>query len=332
MCRMSFAAVLLAVAQTSTASAQAWAEKMFTETNHNFGSVARGALVEHNFVIKNVYGEDIHVVGVRSSCGCTTPRVLKDTLKPNEQTSVVAHFNTDTHSGQRGAKLTVTFDKPYYAEVQLQVNGYIRTDVVLHPGQVAFGSVDQGQTAEKKIKLNYAGRSDWKVLEAKTNSPFVKAEVKEASRSGGQVSYELTVQLAPGAPAGYINDQVTLVTNDRRNTQVPVAVEGMIVSELTVSPSTLLLGNLQPGQSVTKQVIIRGKKPFAIKGMKCDDESFSFEASNEEKAVHLVPVTLVAPPKAGKITRTITIETTLEASATASLQVIGQVTTPLAGK
>ena len=37
--------------------------------------------------------------------------------------------------------MTVTIDKPFHAEVQLQVHGYIRTDVVVDPGQVALGLV-----------------------------------------------------------------------------------------------------------------------------------------------------------------------------------------------
>ena len=40
--------------------------------------------------------------------------------------------------------MTVYFDKPTYAEVQLQVAGFIRSDVVLQPGEIDFGNVDLG--------------------------------------------------------------------------------------------------------------------------------------------------------------------------------------------
>lgn len=331
MCRFVLAA-LVALVPFSTASAQTWAEKMFTQTSHNFGSVARGALAEHQFVIKNIYGEAIRVGGVRSSCGCTTPRITKNDLAPGEQTSVVAHFNTDTYSGQRGAKLTVTFDKPYYAEVQLEIHGYIRSDVVVTPGQLAFGSIDQGSAAEKKVTVNYAGRNDWKIIDAQSSSPFLACAVKEKSRVGGQASYELTVQLADNAPAGYLNDQVTLVTNDQRAEKVPVTVSAIIASEITVSPANLLLGNLQPGQSVTKQIVVRGKKPFTISGLKSTDSSFTYEATNEPKQVHLVPVTITAPAKPGKLLQKIVVETNDGQGPKAELTVHAQVTTPLAGK
>jgi len=45
---------------------------------------------------------------------------------------------------------------------------------------------------------------------------------------------------------------------------MPVLVEGRIVSGITVSPASLFMGVLQPGEQVTKQLVIKGKKPFRI--------------------------------------------------------------------
>ena len=87
---------------------------------------------------------------LRTSCGCTTPRVENPSLKTYEKGAIVAHFNTDTFQGPHGATITVTIDKPYYAEVQLQVKGYIRTDVLVEPGSVQFPSIDQGTPPTSK--------------------------------------------------------------------------------------------------------------------------------------------------------------------------------------
>jgi hypothetical protein len=315
----------------SIASAQQWAEKMFTERVYDFGGVARAAKVEHNFVITNPYKEDVHIASVRSSCGCTQPRIAKDTLKTYESGAIVAAFNTRAFTGQRGATVTVTFDRPRYAEVTLNVRGYIRTDVVLDPGQVNFGSVSAGQAAEKEIKVNYAGRDDWQITGVNANSPYLTAEVKELSRKRGRVSYLLDVKLKDNAPAGYLQQQLTLLTNDQRN-EVPVNVEGLIVAELTVSPSALMLGTVQAGQTVNKQIVVRGAKPFKIVEVRCDNSAFQFETGDEAKAVHLVPVKFQAAGEPGKIHQKIEIVTDLEGGKTASLTALGQIAAPLAGK
>ena len=62
---------------TREAGAQEWATKMFRETSHNFGKVARNAKIEYRFPIYNPYKETVHVAAVSSSCGCTTPEIVK---------------------------------------------------------------------------------------------------------------------------------------------------------------------------------------------------------------------------------------------------------------
>lgn len=309
------AALALVALTAAPVSAQEWARKMFKQTQYNFGSVARGAKTEHRFKFENLYLEDIHISGIRASCGCTTPWLTKDTLKTYETAEVVAHFNTDRFSGQRGATLTVTIDRPYAAEVQLRVDGYIRTDVVVDPGSVQFGSLDLGQGAEKRVVVNYAGRNDWKITEVKTSNPYLTAKSVEKSRHNGQVSYGLTVSLAPNAPAGYVQDQLILVTNDRNLTHVPVAVEGRIMPELVVNPSLVSMGRLQPGQTMRKQIVVQGKQPFHITRVECDNGYFqadlSAAAQGEAKTVHLVPIQFVAGTQPGKITGKIRIETDL---------------------
>lgn len=327
MIRSLFSALIILGISGGGLSAQEWARKMFETTTHDFGAVPRGARVEYRFKFSNIYEEDVHVASVRSSCGCTSPSILNDTLKTYEDGSILAVFNTHSFLGHKSATVTVTFDKPYYAEVQLSVSGYIRSDIVLSPGGAEFGTVDLGASPETKIAITYAGRDDWKLLAAKPNSSHLTAHLKETGRGSGQVSYELTVKLKPDVPLGYFKDQIMLVTNDQRSTNVPVDVEARIKSEVTLSPASLFLGVLKPGQKVTKPLVIQGKKPFRITGVKCAAEGFSFETSDAVKAVHLLPVTFTAG-KPGKISQKIHIESDLGPGVIPDLSAYVQVLAP----
>ncbi len=317
----------------ATASGQQWAEKMFAERSVDFGAVPRSAKVEHEFVITNLYKEDVHIAGVRTSCGCTAPRILKDTLKTHEKGVIVAAFNTRAFSGQHRARITVTIDRPQWAEVELNVTGYVRTDITLEPGQIDLGSVPAGKTADKKIRIEHRGRDDWQLTGVTAHSPYLVPTLKEISRSGGHQIYELEVQLTDGAAAGYLNDELILTTNDRRS-QFPVIVEGRIVAALSVSPTTLMLGTLSPGQEVNKQIVVKGVEPFSILDVRCDDDCFAFNiaAAQEKKKVHLVPVTFIAGEGLGKITRKIEIITDLRGQPTAELTAIGHISTSLASR
>lgn len=320
--------IALFVAPAPLASAQEWARKMFDHTSYDFLGVARGSRIQHIFPLTNIYKEDVHIVGVRSSCGCTSAEFTKDILHTYEKGEIIATFNTRAFTGERGATITVTIDKPFYAEVQLKVSGYIRTDVVLQPPGVEFGSVDVGAAAERRIEINYAGRSDWKIKAIKAPNRYVSAEAVETKREHGNVSYELTVRLAPNAPPGFLNEQLVLVTNDQKETQLPVDIEGQVVAALSVSPASLFLGVLEPGQKITKQLIVRGKKPFRITGIVCGNECFEFKAPETAKTVHVIPVTFSASEHPGKVLEKIRIQTDLAGDVTTECAAYAQVVMP----
>ena len=88
---------------------------------------------EFAFKFTNKYLYDVHVVRVRSSCSCSDVRVTKDSLATYESSEVVASINSERLRGDQSSTLTVIFDKPRYAEVQLKVTVYIRGDILLEP-------------------------------------------------------------------------------------------------------------------------------------------------------------------------------------------------------
>lgn len=306
-------ALLLSALLTTSAAAENWAEKMFETTRHDFGSVARGAKTEFEFVIKNIYLEDVHIASVRTSCSCTRASIKNPLLKTYEEGAIVASINTPVFRGRKPATITVVFDRPQYAEVRLQSDVFIRSDVAIEPGVVELGTIDQGSPTTRTVSVSRTGRSDWQIVEIRSTNPHIRGEAVQTRRDRSRVSYELTVRLDGAAPSGYLRDHLVLVTNDRQSAEVPVPVEGLIQSAVTVSPASLFMGVVEPGQKVTKQLVIRGKRPFRIKSVRCEDASFEVAAPAEEepKSLYLVPVTFVAGGTPGKVLQKIQIETDL---------------------
>ncbi|HEV3138590.1 MAG TPA: hypothetical protein VGZ26_11815, partial [Pirellulales bacterium] len=239
----------------------------------------------------------------------TTPQLTKNDLKTFETAEVVAEFNTRDFLGQKQATLEVELDRPFHAVVQLHVSGFIRSDVVLQPGAIDLGTVDVGTEVEKKLLVTYAGREDWQIVDVKTADPNFEVEVAPLARGAGKVSYELLIRLTKTAPVGYVKDQLIVVTNDSQARELPVEMSGRVVSEITISPSSLFMGTVHPGQTVTKKLRVYGKKPFKIIDVKCPDKSFEIEPSKESKSVHVIPVVFTAGDDPGKVARKISILT-----------------------
>ena len=308
------------------APAQQWSSPRFAQSYHDFGTVARGAATEHLFWFTNNCGSDVHVRGVRTSCGCTTPSVVHSTVKQGEQGAIRAVFNTRSFIGQRSATITVVFDRPYYTEAQLYVRGYIRRDVVFQPSSVDFGTIREGESAQRVIAVEYAGRSDWQITAGRVPNPFLSLETRETKRNAGRVGYELVVHLAANAPAGAIDTELTLETNDSRGNRVPLSVTGQVVAPLSVSPALLYLGNASSGQVLKSRLVVRAAEPFKITSVACDDPRFQFDVGQDAKTLHFIPVTFQAGGEAGKLTTKIRIQTDLsggkgtEITASATIQ------------
>ena len=84
--------------------------------------------------------------------------------------------------------------------------------------------------------------------------------------------------------------------------------QAKIKPSIEVSPSVLLMGIVGQGEPATKKLLIRGKEPFRIVSIECDD-CFEFEFDAEvSKRVHFVPVKFLAD-KVGKVEKVIKVVT-----------------------
>ncbi|HTU91812.1 MAG TPA: DUF1573 domain-containing protein [Gemmataceae bacterium] len=246
----------------------AWAEKLFKEgVSHDFGSVPRGAQLSHRFVITNIYAVRMEITSIKSGCGCVSALSAKRVLEPRESTTIDVTMDARRFTGLKTVGITVTVGPDFISSAQLRVSANSRADIVFNPGQVSFGTVTRGQQASQVVDVEYAGVLDWQVTEASVKDLPVEVSLNELYRRPGQVGYRVRVTLKANAPLGTLKGDLFLKTNDPASPLLPVLVEGVIQSNLTVSPTALSLGAVKIGETLTRRVVVRGNKPFRILGV-----------------------------------------------------------------
>jgi len=301
--------LVLACAGSLTAQEANWAEKMFDKLDHDFGVVARGSDARYRLAITNKYQQTVHIANVTTTCGCTAAKPSKETLASRETAYIELSMDTRKFTHLKESSVTVHFDQPLQAQVRIPVKAYIRTDVVLTPGGAEFGAVALGTQTERKIDVAYAGRNDWKIKNVINKNEAIDAQIVETSRNAGRVNYSLLVTLKSTAPAGELRGQLTLVTDDASNPYIPVLVEARVEPAYLVVPELVDFGTLQPRAKATKNIVVRGKKPFKIEKIESDRLAGTFEARmpQDEKVTHVIPLTVTAPDEAGTISEELTI-------------------------
>jgi hypothetical protein len=297
-----------------SARAQSWADQLIEKKFHDFGYVARNAKCEHDFVVRNVLNRRVHIASVRPSCPvCTVTKPEKEWLEPGESTVIRASINTRNVLGFKDVRIDVTFDQPSYAIAQLKLQCYGRSDIVLSENEVALGVVKRGQEASKTISIAYAGNSNWRIDGVSCDHPAIETELVETRRSGGLVDYQLKVSVKPDAPPGAIRDRIWLGVNDAYNKSgIEVALNANIKADVSLSTSALDIGSVSPGTTTTRQVLVRGVRPFRITDIESSDGPIHIDRPEDAKQLHILTVTLKAGDQPGELTQDFAIRTDMQ--------------------
>lgn len=323
--RLLLAFSLIVPALADNASAEGWADKMFTEKFHDFRIVGRGTKTEYHFEFTNPYQEDVHVKSVSTSCGCTTPSVSTETLKTHETGAVIAKFNTNSFIGARKARITVVFDRPSYDEVQLNVQGFIRTDITFDPPEVNYGEVSSGKPQEREVVITHTGNTNWQITDVRSHCNNLQVRLEPPERTRGVVRYRMFVMMDEAMPEGDIRERLTLISNDRDYPTTEMAISGRIRPMVSISPAAVSLGTRDPNASYQQNLVVRGEEPFAIKDVQCADNRLQFNVPKGEKKVHFVQLRFQGNGRPDPVSQEIRIVTNLPGNKSASCIVTGRI-------
>ncbi|MEO1449338.1 MAG: DUF1573 domain-containing protein [Bacteroidota bacterium] len=80
----------------------------WTSDTYDYGTVASGEKVTHQFRFKNTGEAPLILTRVKPSCGCTTPTYTKEEIGPGEEGFIDVAFNSAGKSGVQNKTVTVT--------------------------------------------------------------------------------------------------------------------------------------------------------------------------------------------------------------------------------
>lgn len=160
----SFLLIVVGILSAGLVNAQQAEELVFTEKNFDFGTVKeQDGPITHEFSFINKGMKPVKILGVKASCGCTTPDWSKEEIKPGETGFIQAQYNPRNRPGPFNKSLTVTTDA---SGTPLRL--YIKGNVVPQPKSVE----DELPTAMGALRVKYRSFNIGKVKT--TDEPTVK--------------------------------------------------------------------------------------------------------------------------------------------------------------
>lgn len=298
-------------AETSVTKSGNWAERLFAQTEHDFGVVTKGADVRHRITITNIYGEPITLHSVASTCGCTTPELSTRTLQPGESGYLELRLNTTRFSKQKhpNVDVKVSFGTSAITTVRIPVHAYIRDDVTTSSDVVDFGVVSAGETAQRSTTISYHGQAPWKITGVQDTGKGMTVEISKPTRTAQGLSYQLNVTLAPDLPLGTLERSLIVLTEEPNKSYVTLRVRATVEADVTLANAVVQLGVVQPASVNTARLVVRGRKPFAIEAVEGIPGTVTADLSKAtNKTVHVVPLQIVAPAVPGKFSQELLVK------------------------
>lgn len=82
-------------------------EIVFSEYEHDFGSVTAGEKVSYTFTFENKGPDDLIIASANTTCGCTVPRFDSRPVKAGEKGSLEVVFDTSGRQGKQSKTVSV---------------------------------------------------------------------------------------------------------------------------------------------------------------------------------------------------------------------------------
>jgi len=117
------------------------------ESEYSFGDIVEGSVVSHNFKIINKGEEELYLIKVNSTCGCTVAKPAKEKLQPGESTKIRVTFNSTGRSGRQKKFINVFNNDRANTRYRLSIlaNVVSKEQANGKPQKTARISVDENQ-------------------------------------------------------------------------------------------------------------------------------------------------------------------------------------------
>ena len=105
----------------------------FEKVIHNFGKIGPGTRNSCNFNFKNIGDGVLRIGKIKSTCGCTVPKLKKKEYQPGESGTIKVKYNADKHPGKVNKRLYVPNNDKKKPNVMLTIRAKVELKIDYQP-------------------------------------------------------------------------------------------------------------------------------------------------------------------------------------------------------
>jgi len=256
---------------------------------YDFGDVAEGSKVSHDFIIKNSGTAPLIIQRIIPSCGCTNTKSATDSIAPDGQGAVHVEFDTSGFSGQKVKLIRVLTNDPDTSASTLTLKGRVENSVEIKPARIAFNTIrhaDGALSASQDVTVRLKEGTNRKLGAVRALSKHVK--VRELATSDSEKKFSVTI--LPSAPLGELRDRVIVNLEGRPLRTIAIPLFAIVEGAVTITPTSISFGLIEGSEALERSVKIEnsGPKDLLIKHVKSDNPGVSWSVTDVRKGKRYV--------------------------------------------
>ena len=210
------------------------------ETLYDFGTVKRGAKVQHTIPLRNLGGADLVIQDMRLSIPALTVRTPR-VIPPRGDAGLTLELDTSGFRDDVLARVVLRTNDPYVPTLELQVRGRVESAVELLPRPAIFLSAFRWEVEQRESALTIVNREEnpLKILDLRSEGDRFTARLEHVEEGR---RYALVVKLRESSPSGLGLGRITFSTNQGETIAIPVFT--LLRDHIYVSPPELDLGQI----------------------------------------------------------------------------------------
>ena len=213
------------------------------ETVFEFGNIERGTSMSHEFVIRNVGDEPLHVDVESTTCKCTVGDLSDNHVEPGDETKVLLEWVAKTAPGPFRHGAVLGTNDPNQRSINLTVEGQVVESTAMYPAELYFGTLRSGETKQVSLHLMQFLEDEIEVLDYQLSDEqlaeqveieIVEATPAELPSEGAVAGLKVTATYQSDKVIGPFQGWVELTTNLKNAETLNVPIFGNVVGDVSI--------------------------------------------------------------------------------------------------
>jgi hypothetical protein len=235
----------------------------FEQEIHQFGEVNEGEKVAYSFKFKNIGNENVKIIDVRPTCGCTAAGEYDKEIPPGASGTIPVELKTNGYEGEITKIIKVTTNVPEKEEIVLTLRGSVHTPVIVKPKVLWLGQVNSTISPLKGF-FTVQNNSDTPLKIQKIVTPADQVTTKITPIKKNQ-EYQIDITINPPFGEGRVTKAVTIETNNPLKKTITVHYSYTVKAGVSVYPQVIYVEPGTAEQEYERIVTVENTLPEPVK-------------------------------------------------------------------